>query len=100
MHCTFDPINNSAPVNPKRCKNSGNCVVTRATKCTACRYDRCVSVGMLQAPNGRGEAAVAFDDEVAIVGEAFGDDDHPHPQGSQTRANKRGNIQLLKVNCC
>ena len=40
----------SAMFNP-RCKNSANCNIYPTMKCTACRYDKCVSVGMApQAP--------------------------------------------------
>ena len=31
-----------------RCKNSGKCNVQPYMRCTACRYDKCVSVGMMK----------------------------------------------------
>ena len=51
-----------------RCKNSGNCNVQPYMRCTACRYDKCVSVGLTkQSPKRRQEKEEEDVDDVEIL---------------------------------
>ena len=51
-----------------QCRNGGNCVITKETraKCVACRYDKCVSVGIIAAPTDTAMQQVVTADKIPL----------------------------------